>query len=92
MKREDVLTLKPVNSKVILRQDKITKSSSGIILMADNAEKEAFCTVIASDSDLVKKDDIVYADPYTGIKLLDEDDALYVLVDESDILAVKKTN
>lgn len=92
MKTEDVLTLKPVNSKVILRQDKITKSSSGIILMAGNAEKEAFCTVIASDSDLVKKDDIVYADPYTGIKLLDEDDALYVLVDESDILAVKKTN
>ena len=56
--------------------------------MADAAEKETFCEVIASDSELVKKGDTVYADPYVGIKLLENDDALYVLVDSEDILGI----
>lgn len=86
----EILKLKPLNGKVILKQNKITTSSSGIILMADTAEKETFCEVIASDSELVKKDETVFADPYVGIKLLENDDALYVLVDEDDILAVVK--
>ena len=85
---EEILKLKPLNNKVILKQNKITTSSSGIILMADVAEKETFCEVIASDSELVSKGDTVYADPYVGIKLLETDDALYVLVDGDDILAV----
>lgn len=92
MKVEEIYNLKPLNNKVILKQNKITTSSTGIILIADTAEKETFCEVIASDSDLVKKGDTVYADPYVGIKLLENDDALYVLVDESDILAIKETD
>lgn len=92
MKVEEIYNLKPLNNKVILKQNKITTSSSGLILIADTAEKETFCEVIASDSDLVKKGDTVYADPYVGIKLLENDDALYVLVDESDILAIKETD
>lgn len=91
MKVEDIYNLKPLNNKVILKQNKITTSSSGLILIADTAEKETFCEVIASDSDLVNKGDTVYADPYVGIKLLENDEALYVLVDESDILAIKET-
>lgn len=90
MKVEEILKLKPLNNKVILKQNKITTSSSGIILMADTAEKETFCEVIASDTELVKKGETVYADPYVGIKLLENDDALYVLVDGEDILAVIK--
>ncbi|MEE1126053.1 MAG: co-chaperone GroES [Acutalibacteraceae bacterium] len=92
MKVEEIYNLKPLNNKVILKQNKITTSSTGIILIADTAEKETFCEVIASDSDLVNKGDTVYADPYVGIKLLEDDDALYVLVDESDILAIKETD
>ena len=92
MKVEEVYKLKPLNNKVILKQNKITTSSTGIILIADTAEKETFCEVIASDSDLVNKGDTVYADPYVGIKLLEDDEALYVLVDESDILAIKETD
>lgn len=84
----EILKLKPLNGKVVLKQNKITTSSSGIILMADTAEKETFCEVIASDTDLVKKGDTVYADPYVGIKLLENDDALYVLVDGEDILGI----
>lgn len=84
----EILKLKPLNNKVILKQDKITKSSSGIILMADTAEKETFCEVIASDSELVNKGDTVFADPYVGIKLLENDDAIYVLVDSEDILGI----
>lgn len=84
---EEILKLKPLNGKVVLKQNKITTSSSGIILMADTAEKETFCEVIASDTELVKKGDTVYADPYVGIKLLETEDALYVLVDGDDILA-----
>ena len=86
----EILELKPLNGKVVLKQNKITTSSSGIILMADAAEKETFCEVLESDTDLVKKGDTVYADPYVGIKLLENDDALYVLVDSEDILAVVK--
>ena len=56
--------------------------------MADAAEKETFCEVIASDSELVNVNDVVYADPYVGIKLLENDDALYVLVDSEDILGI----
>ncbi len=85
---EEILNLKPLNGKVVLKQNKITTSSSGIILMADAAEKETFCEVIASDSELVKKGDTVYADPYVGIKLLENDDALYTLVDSEDILGI----
>ena len=92
MKVEEIYNLKPLNNKVILKQNKITTSSIGIILIADTAEKETFCEVIASDSDLVNKGDTVYADPYVGIKLLENDEALYVLVDESDILAIKETD
>ncbi len=88
MKVNEILNLKPLNGKVILKQNKITTSSSGIILMADTAEKETFCEVIASDSELVKKGDTVYADPYVGIKLLENDDALYTLVDSEDILGI----
>ena len=88
MKVEEILKLKPLNGKVVLKQNKITTSSSGIILMADAAEKETFCEVIESDSELVKKGDTVYADPYVGIKLLENDDALYVLVDSEDILGI----
>lgn len=84
----EIMKLKPLNGKVVLKQNKITTSSSGIILMADAAEKETFCEVIESDSDLVKKGDTVYADPYVGIKLLENDDALYVLVDGEDILGI----
>ena len=86
----EIMKLKPLNGKVVLKQNKITTSSSGIILMADAAEKETFCEVIESDTDLVKKGDTVFADPYVGIKLLEDDDALYVLVDGDDILAVVK--
>lgn len=85
---EEILRLKPLNGKVILKQNKITKSSSGIILVNDAAEKKSFATVIASDTDLVKKGDTVYADPYVGTKLLETDDALYVLVDSEDILGI----
>lgn len=92
MKVEEIYNLQPLNNKVILKQNKITTSSSGLILIADTAEKETFCEVIASDSDLVNKGDTVYADPYVGIKLLENDEALYVLVDESDILAIKETD
>lgn len=92
MKVEEIYNLKPLNNKVILKQNKITTSSTGIILIADTAEKETFCEVVASDSDLVNKGDTVYADPYVGIKLLENDEALYVLVDESDILAMKETD
>lgn len=92
MKVEEIYSLQPLNNKVILKQNKITTSSSGLILIADTAEKETFCEVIASDSDLVNKGDTVYADPYVGIKLLEDDEALYVLVDESDILAIKETD
>ena len=88
MKVEEILKLKPLNGKVVLKQNKITTSSSGIILMADAAEKETFCEVIASDSELVNVNDVVYADPYVGIKLLETDDALYVLVDSEDILGI----
>lgn len=88
MKVNEILKLKPLNGKVVLKQNKITTSSSGIILMADAAEKETFCEVIASDSELVKKGDTVYADPYVGIKLLENDDALYTLVDSEDILGI----
>ena len=88
MKVEEILKLKPLNGKVVLKQNKITTSSSGIILMADAAEKETFCEVIASDSELVNVNDVVYADPYVGIKLLENDDALYVLVDSEDILGI----
>lgn len=88
MKVNEIMKLKPLNGKVVLKQNKITTSSSGIILMADAAEKETFCEVIASDTDLVKKGDTVYADPYVGIKLLETDDALYVLVDSEDILGI----
>ena len=84
----EILKLKPLNGKVVLKQNKITTSSSGIILMADTAEKETFCEVIASDFELVNKGDTVYADPYAGIKLLENDDALYVLVDGEDILGI----
>ena len=84
----EILKLKPLNEKVVLKQNKITTSSSGIILMADAAEKETFCEVIASDSELVNVNDVVYADPYVGIKLLETDDALYVLVDGEDILGI----
>lgn len=84
----EILKLKPLNGKVVLKQNKITTSSSGIILMADAAEKETFCEVIASDSELVNVNDVVYADPYVGIKLLETDDALYVLVDSEDILGI----
>lgn len=92
MKVEEIYNLRPLNNKVILKQNKITTSSTGIILIADTAEKETFCEVIASDSDLVNKGDTVYADPYVGIKLLEDDEALYVLVDESDILAIRETD
>ena len=92
MKVEEIYSLQPLNNKVILKQNKITTSSSGLILIADTAEKETFCEVIASDSDLVNKGDTVYADPYVGIKLLEDDEALYVLVDESDILAIRGTD
>lgn len=88
MKVNEIMKLKPLNGKVVLKQNKITTSSSGIILMADAAEKETFCEVIASDSELVKKGDTVYADPYVGIKLLENDDALYTLVDSEDILGI----
>ena len=84
----EIMKLKPLNGKVVLKQNKITTSSSGIILMADAAEKETFCEVIQSDTDLVKKGDTVYADPSVGIKLLENDDALYVLVDSEDILGI----
>lgn len=84
----EIMKLKPLNGKVVLKQNKITTSSSGIILMADAAEKETFCEVIESDTDLVKKGDTVFADPYVGIKLLENDDALYVLVDGEDILGI----
>ena len=84
----EIMKLKPLNGKVVLKQNKITTSSSGIILMADAAEKETFCEVIESDTDLVKKGDTVYVDPYVGIKLLENDDALYVLVDSEDILGI----
>ena len=86
----EIINLKPLNGKVVLKQNKITTSRSGIILMADTAEKETFCEVIASDSDLVKKGETVYADPYVGIKLAETDDALYTLVDGEDILGVLK--
>ena len=92
MKVEEIYSLSPLNNKVILKQNKITTSSMGIILIADTAEKETICEVIASDSDLVNRGDKVYADPYVGIKLLEDDEALYVLVDESDILALKETD
>lgn len=85
---EEILKLKPLNNKILLKQVKITKSSSGIILVNDAAEKETFCEVIESDSELVKKGDTVYADPYVGIKLLENDDALYTLVDSEDILGI----
>lgn len=88
MTLNEILKLKPLNGKVVLKQNKITTSSSGIILMADTAEKETFCEVIASDTELVKKGDTVYADPYVGIKLLENDDALYTLVDSEDILGI----
>lgn len=88
MKVDEILKLKPLNGKVVLKQNKITTSSSGIILMTDTAEKETFCEVVASDSELVKKGDTVFADPYVGIKLLENDDALYVLVDGEDILGI----
>lgn len=88
MKVNEIMKLKPLNGKVILKQNKITTSSSGIILMADAAEKETFCEVIASDSELVQNGETVFADPYVGIKLLENDDALYVLVDGEDILGI----
>lgn len=90
MKVEEVYKLKPLNNKIILKQNKIVTSSSGIILIADKAEKESFCEVIESDSDFVSKGDIVYTDPYTGIKLCETDDAVYILMDEDDILCRKE--
>ena len=88
MTTEEVLKLSPLNGKVILKQDKITTSKSGIILVNDAAEKNSFATVIASDSELVSVNDVVYLDPYVGIKLLENDDAIYVLVDSEDILGI----
>lgn len=87
----EILKLKPLNGKVLLKQSKITTSSSGIILMADTAEKETFYEVIESDSALVNKGDTVFADPYVGTKLLETDDALYVLVDTEDIMGIVVT-
>ena len=84
----EIMKLKPLNGKVVLKQNKITTSRSGIILVNDAAEKKSFCTVIASDTGIVNVNDTVYADPYVGIKLLETDDALYILVDGDDILAV----
>ena len=57
---------------------------------ADKAEKESFCEVIESDSEFVSRGDIVYTDPYTGIKLCETDDAVYILMDEDDILCRKE--
>ena len=88
MTTEEVLKLSPLNGKVILKQDKITTSKSGIILVNDAAEKNSFATVIASDSELVSVNDVVYLDPYVGIKLLENDDAIYVLADSEDILGI----
>lgn len=90
MKVEEVYKLKPLNNKIILKQNKIVTSSSGIILIADKAEKESFCEVIESDSDFVSRGDIVYTDPYVGIKLCETDDAVYILMDEDDILCRKE--
>ena len=90
MKVEEVYELKPLNNKIILKQNKIVTSSSGIILIADKAEKESFCEVIESDSEFVVKGDIVYTDPYVGIKLCETDDAIYILMDEDDILCRKE--
>lgn len=87
---EEVYELRPLHNKVVLKQNKIVTSSSGIILIADKAEKESFCEVIDSDSEFIYKGDTVYADPYVGLKLCETDDAVYVLMDEDDILCRKE--
>lgn len=85
---EEVLKLKPINNKIILKQDLITVSNSGILIVPDAAEKQSFCTVISADSELIKSGMVVYVDPYTGIKLCKTDDAIYSLVNEDDILGI----
>lgn len=87
--KETISKLIPTSGRVILKQERIKKSGS-IILMADSAEKSKFCEVIAIGPDVaaIQKGDKVIADPFTGHVLYEDDEVLYTLMEESDVLAV----
>lgn len=87
--KEVISKLKPTGSRVILKQERI-KQSGSIILMADSAEKSQFCEVIAVGPDVndIQKGDKVVADKFSGHTLYEDSEVLYVLMDESDVLAI----
>ena len=80
----------PYGNRVLLKQDRI-RHQGKILIAADSAEKNDFATVIAVGPDVssVKKGDIVFSDLYAGTVLFDDDAAVYSIVIEDDILAIK---
>lgn len=84
--------LRVLNDNVLVKPYKEeTKSTGGIIVSLDEKKKESRGTVVgvgSKVSELIKiKDEVIYA-KYAGTELTTPDGIEYIVVKESDILAV----
>lgn len=78
----------PTKGRVIVFQERARKSAGGILLAEAAQEKNKFATVkaVAEDSEF-KVDEKVFFDYSAGSIIADNDDGVWVVLDESDILA-----
>ena len=86
------MRLEPLESYVILRQEKPEETtSSGIILPGQTAERPQYATVIAigPDVDDISINDKVIYSKYAGTQVTIEEDSC-VIIKNSDILAIIK--
>lgn len=87
--KEEILKMRPIGNRIILKQDRIKKAGS-IILMAEAAEKSKFCEVIAIGPDVndIHKGDKVISDPYAGYVLYEDEEVIYTVQEDANVLAV----
>jgi co-chaperonin GroES (HSP10) len=90
-----MVKLFPRKDNILVIQRREKKSSTGLILLADNAqEANKYAEVLAVGPlvEDIKVGDIVYADISAGSLVEDNDDGIIGILSEDDILAIKEEN
>ena len=93
------MTLKPLFDKVVIKQEELKETSPGGIILTGNAkEKPVMATVIAvgpggivDGKEIkmeVKEGDKILYSKYAGTEVKLDDDQEYIIVKQSDVLAV----
>ena len=80
---------KPVNNNLIgICKRAEAKTTSGILLAQEARQPRREITIIASDSELAKENDVVITDISAGSLIDETDEGVIVAINEDEIIAI----